>query len=749
MKIWILSTESPAFRPGGIARYVDRFAGLAGQAGHEVTVLAPGEKRGMEYPAPGYRLVSFPDRTDTVALPRANAEPDEHENWPHNNMSYFAALSHRFADEAEALADAEGPPDIVECQDYGAAGYFLLHRRFTGDSGLRETPVIVHLHTPDFIVQALNQYPRYKLPAWWIGRMERACYWMADAVLAPGETLLKEVQRYLEGPLPHREIIPYPLGEEKPAAEAFPRECHLIFVGRVELRKGVEPLIAACDRLWRAGQVFSLDVVGGDVDTPLKGGNLTAYLKGRYHEHVEKGRLQFSGVLPHAEVRERMAHAHAVVVPSLLENFPHVCMEAMALGTCVLASREGGQAEMLEGDPPCGVLFSHREPGSFDRQLRQLLQMTVADRKAMGARASVRIRELCDPEKVLRARVRHFDRVIARGTRRRSFPFPNRRLREGPTVLAAVEKPLLSVVIPYYNLGEFLPECLDSVLAAEEICMEVVIVNDGSTETESLRVLEEIRERSRPEVRILDIPNSGLANARNLGASEARGNLVAFVDADDAVEPAFFRRAVEVLARYDNVHLVYSWARFFGEGKGIWHAWTFDLPYLLCHNQLIPIAVVRRDTFLRYARNKPHIVYGLEDYEGWISLAEAGCGGVVIPEPLVRYRIRGNSMFKVIERDKQLYLYDLIAEEHPGLYGTYGKELFGILNANGPAHSFDQPTMFGAPYDGICDKAEIVDALQLEVRNLREAEKWLHAERRRLMKALGEPLPPEYRENAP
>ena len=746
MKIWILSTELPGFRPGGIARYVDRFAGLAAKAGNEVTVLAPATESHCGETGAGYRLVSFDDKLDTVSAPEPGAEPDEHPDWPHNNMSYFAALSHRFAVEAEALALREGPPDIVECQDYGAAGYFLLHRRLTAESPLAETPAVVHLHTPDFIVQGLNQYPRYKLPAYWIGRMERAAIWMADAVLAPSQAMLTEVHRHLEGPLPVTEVIPYPLGEAADAGSGETEEARLLFVGRIELRKGVEALLAACDKLWREGLSFRIEMAGADVHTPLKGGNLTTYLKNRYKKHVADGRLRFTGHLPHAGLSRRMASAHAVLAPSLWENFPHVCMEAMAAGACVLASREGGQAEMLEGSPAAGLLFSHRHPGSLEERLREVLAMPLEDRRAMGRTASERIRERCDPEQILRKRLGHFRKVIERGTDRRTFPFPNRRLREGPVAASPGPAPLVSVVIPYYNLGKFLPECLDSVLAAEEVRKEILIVNDGSTEPESLRVLEEIRGRHHAGVRILDLPNGGLANARNRGALEARGELLAFVDADDAVEPSFFRRATEVFQRYDNVHLVYSWARFFGEGKGIWHAWTFDLPYLLCHNQLIPIAVVRRETFLRHGRNKPHIVYGLEDYEGWLSLAEAGCGGVAIPEPLVRYRIRGDSMFKVIERDKQLYLYDLIAEEHPGLYGAYGKELFGILNANGPAHSFDQPTMFAAPYDHVADRADVSEALQLEVQSLREAEKWLHAERKRLMEAAGESLPPEYRE---
>jgi hypothetical protein len=149
--------------------------------------------------------------------------------------------------------------------------------------------------------------------------------------------------------------------------------------------------------------------------------------------------------------------------------------------------------------------------------------------------------------------------------------------------------------------------------------------------------------------------------------------------------------------------------------------------------------MVRRDTFLKHGRNKPHIVYGLEDYESWISLAEAGCGGVAIPEPLVQYRIRSNSMFKVIEADKKLYLYDLISHEHPELYREYGLDLFNLENANGPAYGWDQPTMFRSPQERLMAQADRdggrMQAMEAELQRLREAEQWHQKELKRLQES--------------
>jgi glycogen(starch) synthase len=313
-----------------------------------------------------------------------------------------------------------------------------------------------------------------------------------------------------------------------------------------------------------------------------------------------------------------------------------------------------------------GILFRHAEADSLKHALSRALGLPGNVRRKLGEQARERIGDLCHPEKVLPRRLEHYQKVIDTYRPKARYPFSNKRLRDGWAGAGLAKDPLVTVVIPYYNLGAYLSECVDSILSSEGVRFEILIVNDGSTDAASVTALDDIRSRGLPNLRILDIPNGGLANARNVGADNAKGELVAFVDADDKIGPEFLARASGLLQRYPNVHLVYSWVRFFDEGRGIWHSWTFDLPYLLCHNQLVPIALVRKDTFLKHGRNKPHIVYGLEDYESWISLAEAGCGGVAIPEPLVQYRIRSNSMFKVIEADKKLYLYDLISHEHPG-----------------------------------------------------------------------------------
>ncbi|HJF64634.1 MAG TPA: glycosyltransferase, partial [Slackia equolifaciens] len=92
------------------------------------------------------------------------------------------------------------------------------------------------------------------------------------------------------------------------------------------------------------------------------------------------------------------------------------------------------------------------------------------------------------------------------------------------------DTPSLSVIIPIYNTERYLRECLESVLAQTLRGIEVVCVNDGSTDS-SLSIMREYEDRD-PRVRVVDKPNGGYGHSVNRGLSEARGEYVAVVEPD-------------------------------------------------------------------------------------------------------------------------------------------------------------------------------------------------------------------------
>lgn len=704
MKIWILCSELPTTPfPGGIARYVDNFARAAGAQGHEVLVIVRGEEETCQVVAPGYRCLTFASAYARLGAEAPSARPDEHAAYPYNLLDYWTAHAFEVAGVVERVAREEGAPDVIEAQEYAAVAYYVQQRQLTDAGYLPGVPTVIHLHSPGDILRRVNQEPRYRLPQYWWSRLELATLRAADAIVSPSHFLAGQVQReMLDDDGTPVTVVPYPHMPELPEVTGPGEEHRVVMVGRLEVRKGVLELLRASEELWREGEPLTVHLVGGETRFFPRGEGMESYLRRTYAQRLTEGRLHLYGHCAYPEAQEQVRRAAIAAVPSRWDNFPNTCMEAMALGKAVLASRQGGQAEMLGTEPACGLLFDVGEAGACAEQLRRALAMTAEERSALGARARARLAEMCDPVRVVEQRVAHFQEVLDRRRPRTHFPFVNKEAREGTAnagiVPLAGEKGGVTVVIPYYNMGRYIDETLASALASTYERLEVVIVDDGSTERESIRKLEEIEAREPARVRVHRQENRGLAEARNAGAAVAGGEYVAFLDADDQYETAFVECAVAVLERYVNVHLVFCWERYFDRSEDIFPGWNLELPYLLAHNLTAPLVVARRDAFLTYGKNRASYQYNFEDYDAWLSMVEAGCGGVCLAQILVRYRIRSDGLWQGSNRDQHLHLYERLAEHHAQLYRRYGVELFQLQNANGPAEAWLKPAA-DSPYE--------------------------------------------------
>jgi len=674
---------------GGIARYIDNFARVAGAVGHSVTIIARTSENIDTIIAPGVRLIGFVPRSILLNEPIQAPQPDAHPAYPYNILGYWPGLSYELAEYVLSLAQDLPPPDIIESQEYGALPYYLIQRRLTERTHIAQVPIVVQLHSASYDLRRINHEPSYRFPEYWVGQMEKFCIRAADAVLSPSRFLAKHTQQILGLDLDIA-TIPYPMLLPHSPGIVHPTPNDLVYVGRLEVRKGILPMLDACSHMWEQGASLQLTLIGGDTLFRPRGIRMSEYIQRRYHRWIQAGLLHIPGSMPQSDLLQRIRSAWAVIVPSLWENFPNTCIEAMGMGQIVLASRNGGQAEMITENGQDGFLFDWNKPGDFEQNLQHILALDPTERASIADRARTRIEHFCDPQRVLEQRIDHFADVISRHQQSRVFPS----LLENtlaPITAASGEQPeLLSVVIPFYNLGDYIGETVASVLNSSYRPLEVVIVDDGSTESAGLAKLKELEQA---EVRIVRVSNNGLANARNVGAEAARGEFVAFLDADDTIEPDYYIRAIDVLRRYNNVAFVYSWVRWFETTDHIWPAWNVEFPYLLGHNMLAAFVVMPRARFLQAARNKPEVAYSLEDFEAWITLVEAGGVGVSLPFPLVNYRIRRGSMFRESQQDQQLYLYETIADLHPELYQRWGKELFSLQNANGSAMDWNHPAL--------------------------------------------------------
>ena len=197
--------------------------------------------------------------------------------------------------------------------------------------------------------------------------------------------------------------------------------------------------------------------------------------------------------------------------------------------------------------------------------------------------------------------------------------------------------PLVSIVIASYNYGRFLGEAIASALAQRDAAVEVVVVDDGSTD-DSAAVA------GRFPVRLIRQVNAGVCLARNRGAAAAHGELLVFLDADDLLEPDYVARCREALAvSGPTVAYAYTQMRLFGEEEGIFASRPFDARAMLRERFVHGAALLRRASFDEVGGFDPAWRNGLEDYELWIRLLDRGYTGTFVSEPLLRYRRHGPS----------------------------------------------------------------------------------------------------------
>ncbi|MEI6214126.1 MAG: glycosyltransferase family A protein [Desulfuromonadales bacterium] len=223
----------------------------------------------------------------------------------------------------------------------------------------------------------------------------------------------------------------------------------------------------------------------------------------------------------------------------------------------------------------------------------------------------------------------------------------------------------VSVVIPCFNQGAYVEEAVKSVLLQSFDDYEIIIVNDGSTDVETNRILSGFENQ---KIRVLHTENMGLASARNNGIREARGTYILPLDADDRIGPTYLEKAVDYFDRMPDVGIVYCYAEFFGDRQGQWYMPEFSLRWMLFSNLIFCSAFFRKDDWERAGGYNPNMSRGLEDWDFWLAILELGKGVYCIPDVLFYYRVREESMLRSMNRDVHVEMHLQIMRNHPQLF---------------------------------------------------------------------------------
>ena len=239
----------------------------------------------------------------------------------------------------------------------------------------------------------------------------------------------------------------------------------------------------------------------------------------------------------------------------------------------------------------------------------------------------------------------------------------------------------VSVIMPCYNDGQYIEEALYSLRAQTYLNWELIVIDDGSDEPETLRVLEQLEEM--PYVRLLHTNHVRPAGARNAGIRAARGTYILPLDADDTIEPTYMEKAVRILNENPSVGVVYCRADLFGEQSGPWYLPDYSLRAMLQDNIVFVTSMFRREDWERVGGFNTNMHAGMEDYDFWLSILELDREVVQIPEVLFHYRIKPKSRTTgfqdSVEQIKETY--HTLYRNHTALYEKH-RELYDLSMRN-------------------------------------------------------------------
>jgi glycosyltransferase involved in cell wall biosynthesis len=204
--------------------------------------------------------------------------------------------------------------------------------------------------------------------------------------------------------------------------------------------------------------------------------------------------------------------------------------------------------------------------------------------------------------------------------------------------------PRISILMPCFNHGAFIGEAIDSVRSQTLQDFEIIVVDDGSTDSATVDVLS----RLPSPICVLKTTNRGLPAARNHAAAHAAGAVFCALDADDKLAPTWFEKGMRRLDERPNVAFVSHWLETFGDEHWTWTPERCDLPSLLARNTVNGAALVRREAFEAVGGYDETMRDGCEDWDFWLRLVEAGFEGTIIPEVLFSYRRRHDSMSRAM-----------------------------------------------------------------------------------------------------
>ena len=225
---------------------------------------------------------------------------------------------------------------------------------------------------------------------------------------------------------------------------------------------------------------------------------------------------------------------------------------------------------------------------------------------------------------------------------------------------------LVSIIIPCYNKSRYIGETIESALNQTYPNIEVIVVNDGSTDDS----LEQIKRFVPKGITLIQQENQGVCITRNNGIRHASGQYIVPLDADDILEFSYVERCIECFHKDPSLKLVYTQGDYFGQRHGSISFPPYLFDTLLWYSIIPATSMYRKEDFNQTIGYNPNMTYALEDWDFYLTLMQPSDKAHLIDEVLFHYRIVELARNSNIENNKEA-IFKQIYRNHPHLYTAY------------------------------------------------------------------------------
>lgn len=386
----------PDIVQGGIATYVEQVANILKKRNHDIEIFCASHARNIS------------EEKNGIMIHRCLTK--DASSFKYDCLEIFS--------QRHTLKEF----DIIECPEIHADA-FLIKEKFL------QLPLVVKLHMALFIQMRLyNFYTsnltrlRFFLGALKQGRLKKFGEYnykddieykmasMADAIVSPSKSLREIIIKEWKFLPASIKVIPYPFSPPENLLQIPIKNKTkkvVSFIGKLNVHKGIVNLVKAIPLVVKKHPDVIFRMVGNDSFFAAKKMNMSAYIKKQLRRYEKN--YEILGGLKYADVLKQYSNASVCIFPSIWENFPLVCLEAMSAGRAIIGSKEGGMNEMLDNN--AGIIIDPLSIKEIAEAIIKLLDSEIL-RHTYGLNARTKVLQSYNPELIGKQMEDHFSEVI-------------------------------------------------------------------------------------------------------------------------------------------------------------------------------------------------------------------------------------------------------------------------------------------------------------------------------------------------